>query len=192
MTQTFTSGRHAPLGAGTERKSFSEWSGWAYLPGIAFLVVGVLALAVPPLTSLAAGVYLGAMLLVAGAFALVGGLAHLRRHGAWLAVLLGLLSVIVGVATLNNPVVGAISLVWVLGAWLVLGGAFELAMSFTLPVGRGWLIFIGLIDLALGTFVVLMNPVEALIFLGYIVGASLIYRGVWSLVFTSNAHRLER
>jgi uncharacterized membrane protein HdeD (DUF308 family) len=124
--------------------------------------------------------------------ALVGGLAHLRRHGAWFAVLLGLLSVIAAVATLYNPVVGAVSLVWVLGAWLVVGGAFELAMSFSLPVGRGWLIFIGLVDLALGTFVVLMNPVEALVFLGYIVGASLVYRGLWSLFFASNAHRLER
>ena len=44
----------------------SDWPGWDYVPGIAFLVIGALALAEPPLASLAAGIYLGAMICIAG------------------------------------------------------------------------------------------------------------------------------
>ena len=50
----------------TEQKSLKDWSGWDYAPGIAFVVVGILALLEPPIASLATGAYLGVMLCVAG------------------------------------------------------------------------------------------------------------------------------
>lgn len=174
-----------------ERKSLKDWSGWDYVPGIAFMVVGILALAEPPLASLAASVYLGAMLCVAGAFMLAGGIAGMGHRGGWLSVLLGILSVIVGLLVLYNPVVGAISLTWVLGAWFIVGGIFELAMGFSIPAGRGWLILVGIVNVALGVWVVLLNPAQAFAFLGFLVGISLIFRGLWSLVFTADLHRAK-
>src|ERR1043165_5082305 len=75
------------------QRSLKDWSGWDYVPGIAFLVVGVLALAMPLLASLAASIYLGAMLCVAGSFILAGGIARTGHRGGWLSILLGLLSV---------------------------------------------------------------------------------------------------
>src|SRR5687767_15352150 len=100
-------------------KRMSDWSGWDYLPGIAFMVVGALALMMAPLTSLATGVYVGSMLCVAGGFAFVGGLSHMRKSGGWLAALLGLLSIVVGIAFLYNPAAGAVTLVWTIGAWFI-------------------------------------------------------------------------
>src|SRR5438270_1427996 len=152
------------------RKPISEWSGWDYLPGIAFIVVGVLALIMAPLTSLATGMYVSAMLCVAGGFAFVGGLSHIKRGGAWLAALLGLLSLVVGIAFLYNPAAGAVTLVWTIGAWFFVGGIFEFAMAFSNPVGRRWLVFVGLVDLALGALVLTMDPKQAFAFLGYYVG----------------------
>jgi uncharacterized membrane protein HdeD (DUF308 family) len=58
-------------------------------------------------------------------------------------------------------------------------------------VGRGWLIFVGIINIALGAWVVMMNPSDAFIFLGYLVGISLMFRGLWSLVFTADLHRAQ-
>jgi uncharacterized membrane protein HdeD (DUF308 family) len=78
--------------ADTTQRSLKDWSGWDYVPGIAFLVVGVLALAMPLLASLAASIYLGAMLCVAGAFMLAGGLARTGHRGGWLSIILGVLS----------------------------------------------------------------------------------------------------
>jgi uncharacterized membrane protein HdeD (DUF308 family) len=172
------------------KKSITDWSGWDYLPGIAFIVIGVLALMEAPLASLATGIYAGSLLCVAGVFAFVGGLSHIRRGGAWLAALLGLLSIIVGAAFLYNPTAGSVTLVWFIGAWLLVGGIFELATAFTTPFGKGWLVLVGIVDLALGVLVLMMDPKQAFAFLGYYVGISFIFRGVWTTVFVGEAHQL--
>jgi uncharacterized membrane protein HdeD (DUF308 family) len=166
----------------------SEWSGWDYLPGIAFVVVGVLALMLAPVTSLVTGIYLGAMLCVAGGFSIVGGLAHIRQRGAWLAGLLGVLSLVVGIMVLYNPVLGAISLTWLLGAWFLVGGIFELVVGLKVPIGRNWLLLVGLINIVLGGFVLMLKPADAFLFAGYLVGLSLLFRGLWSLVFVGELH----
>ena len=189
MAQTMTANA---AGMAKPRKKLSEWPGWDYVPGIAFMVIGVLALTQPPLTSLATGIYLGAMLLVGGAFALAGGIVNIGYRGAWLMALLGALSVAAGMLVLYNPVAGAVSLTWVLAAWLLVGGIFELAMAFNVPAGRGWLIFTGLVDVVFGGFVLMMNPAEAFVFLGYFVGVSFILRGLWSVMFTSDLHGVKQ
>ena len=190
MTQAFDSNGRPASGRGRGTQ-VSDWSGWDYLPGIAFIVIGVLALMMAPLTSLATGIYVGAMLCVAGGFAFVGGLSHLRKRGAWLAVLLGVLSLIVGVAFLYKPAAGAVTLVWMVGAWLIVGGVFEVATAFATPAGKGWLILVGLVDFVLGGFVLTMEPVQAFAFLGYYVGASFVFRGLWSVVFVGDVHTIE-
>lgn len=177
---------------GTGRK-WTEWPGWDYLPGIAFMVIGAFALTQPAaVTSLATSIALGTMLCVCGAFALAGGLVGIGHRGGWLVALLGALSIAVGAFLLYSPVAGAVSLVWALGAWLVIGAAFELALAFSVPAGRGWLILVGLVDLAFGAIVLMMEPLQAFTFLGLFVGISLILRGLWSVVFASDVHQLER
>lgn len=175
-----------------KRNSIGEWSGWDYLPGIAFIVIGALALLVTPLASLATGMYLGAMLCVAGGFGLLGGIAHIKQRGAWLAALLGLFSLVVGVTVLYNPLAGAVSLVWVIGAWFIVGGLLELATAASVRFGKGWLLLVGLVDLALGAIMVMMKPTEAFLFLGYFVGISLVFRGLWTVLFVGEVHELGR
>ncbi len=173
------------------QRHIGDWSGWDYLPGIAFIVIGVLALMMAPLASLATGIYVGAMLCVAGGFALVGGLSHIRRGGGWLAALLGLLSLIVGIAFLYNPAAGSVTLVWFIGAWLLAGGIFEFATAFTTSIGRGWLVVVGIVDLILGALLLTSDPKQAFLFLGYYVGISFVFRGLWTVVFVGSAHHLQ-
>lgn len=188
MAETMTADRSAHSGA-AEHGSLKDWSGWDYAPGVAFLVIGILALLEPPLASLATSVYLGAMLCVAGAFMLAGGIAGIEHRGGWLSVILGLLSTLVGVLVLINPIAGAVSAVWVLGAWFIAGGILELAMAFSMPAGKGWLMFVGIVNLVIGAWVVMMSPTDAFAFLGYFVGISLVLRGLWSLMFVADIHR---
>jgi|tagenome__1003787_1003787.scaffolds.fasta_scaffold20629571_2 uncharacterized membrane protein HdeD (DUF308 family) len=169
----------------------SDWPGWDYVPGIAFLVIGALALAEPPLASLAAGIYLGAMICIAGGFMLAGGVVGVKHRGAWLAILLGLLSLAAGLIILFNPIIGAVSLVWVIGAWFMVGGIFEIVSAFNLRAGRGWLIFVGIVNVVLGAYTIMLPPAAAFAFLGYLVGLSLVFRGAWSLMFTGDLHRLH-
>ena len=172
------------------QRHISDWSGWDYLPGIAFIVIGVLAVTSAPLASLATGIYVGSLLCVAGGFALVGGLSHIRRGGGWLAALLGLLSLVVGIAFLYNPTAGSVTLVWFIGAWLLVGGIFEFATAFSTPIGKGWLVLVGLVDLALGVLILMLDPKQAFAFLGYYVGISFIFRGLWTTIFVGEAHQV--
>ena len=102
------------------------------------------------MASLAASIYLGAMLCVAGAFMLAGGIAGMGHRGGRLSIFLGILSVATGVLVIYNPVAGAISLTWVMGAWFIVGGIFELGLGFSIPSGRGWLILVGIVNILLG------------------------------------------
>jgi uncharacterized membrane protein HdeD (DUF308 family) len=190
MAEATAADSAAPGGA-THNKSLKDWSGWDYVLGIAFLVVGILALVEPPIASLATSFYLGFLFCVAGGFAIAGGIANIGRRGGWLALLLGLLSFAAGVMVLYNPVVGAVSLVWVMGAWFIVGGIFEIVMGFSVPIGKGWLILVGIVNLALGALVIMMQPEQAFTFLGYFVGISFVFRGLWSLFFTADLHRAE-
>ena len=175
-----------------EHRSIKDWPGWDYVLGIAFLLVGILALIEPPIASFATAVYLGFMLCVAGGFALAAGIAGIAHRGGWLGILLGLVSLAAGILVLYNPVAGAVSLVWVGGAWFIVGGIFELAMGFSVPVGKTWLILVAIINLALGVLIVMMQPSQAFAFLGYFVGISFVLRGFWSLLFTGELHRIQR
>ena len=38
----------------------------------------------------------------------------------------------------------------------------------------------------------MLDPGQAFAFLGFLVGISLIFRGLWSLMFTSDLHRMHR
>ena len=170
----------------------TSW-GWVIAAGLLFIATGLLALASPGLTSLFTAVYFGAMLLIAGVFAVIGGLVHIRERGGWLVALLGALSVVAGVVLAFDPLAGAISIVWAIGLWIFVGGVFELSAAFSAPAGPGrvWLIVVAIVDLVLGVLIALMNPASAVYFLTFFVSASLIIRGVWSVALGMDLKRLS-
>jgi uncharacterized membrane protein HdeD (DUF308 family) len=176
----------------TGRSSLREWPGWYYVPGVAFVVIGIVAIAEPPLASIAATFYVGAMLLVGGAFMFLGGVVNLKHRGSWIAAVIGLLSFITGLIVIEAPRASATMLVWVMGAWLIAGGLLELAIGFKLSIGRGWLILVSIVNIALGVFMVTMQPGVAFAFLGYVVGISMVVQGLWSLLFTADLNAALR
>ena len=190
MADTMTADRQT--GGSTGSSSIKDWPGWDYAPGIAFVTLGILALFYAPYASLATSIYFGATFCVAGGFMTAGGLATINRGAGWLALLLGLLSLATGVLILYNPTAGAASLAWVLGIYFIIGGVFEFAAAFSIPAGRGWLVFVGIVNIAVGVFVVMMDPKQAFAFLGYFVGVSLVFRGMWALFFTADLHKVQR
>lgn len=159
-------------------------AGWAWVAGYgaALTLVGLLLFLQPLLAGLALAWVVGFALIVAGGLALWAGLSRRGWRTEWLDIGIGLLSLVVGLAMLASPLVGALSLAWMLGFWLLLCGVAELATIGTTRLHRGWLAFLGVIDIVFGLFLFAADPVTALAFLGFAVGLSLTLRGV-SLIF---------
>jgi uncharacterized membrane protein HdeD (DUF308 family) len=167
-------------------------SGWVLAAGILFVVIGVFAALEPLVTSLAVGIFLAATFIIAGISATASGLANIRHRGSWLYVILGVLAIAVGVIMARLPLNAAITLVWAIGLWMIAAGVFELAIASRFSLHRGWLIFIGLVDIVLGGLLMWIDPLSALQVLAFLVGFNFVMRGIASIMFSRALRQLSR
>ena len=116
-------------------KSHSENKRWWVLlvEGIFSLIAGGLAFVVPDITALVLLVLIASWAIVTGAFEIVAAI-QLRKYikGEWLLALGGVASMLFGVALLINPAVGALTVVWLIGAYAIVFGVLLLALSIKL------------------------------------------------------------
>ena len=97
----------------------------------------------------------------------------------WALGLNGLLSVAVGVVILVWPDISLNALTILFGAYSLATGVISLGAAFSVPRGsaRGWLIFSGLLGIAIGVIVFLWTDISALALL-YVIGAYAIALGI--------------
>lgn len=152
--------------------------GWILAYGVLSAVLGVLAFLAPFSATLAATIGVGAMLIVLGAFSLGAGLFGRGHEGRLYSILLGLLTLVVGLITAFRPLTGAISLTLLIAAWLGARGVMELVLSFRYKSRRGWMLALGVLNLVLAVLIVMTVPFSALTLPGYVLGLSLLFGGV--------------
>lgn len=117
-----------PLAAITEVLARNWWT--IALRGVVAIIFGVLAWVMP-------GITLAALVLLYGSYALVDGVFNVfaalsRRSGArpwWTMLLAGLVSIAAGLVTFFWPGLTAIALVYVIAAWAMVRGVFEIAAA---------------------------------------------------------------
>jgi len=121
------------IGAGI--KSHGEYKRWWLLliEGILSVAAGIFAFVAPPLTALILLILIAARAIVTGVFEIAAAI-QLRKHikGEWLLALSGVASLIFGAALLYNPVVGALAVVWIIGAYAIVFGVLLIALGFKL------------------------------------------------------------
>jgi uncharacterized membrane protein HdeD (DUF308 family) len=107
--------------------------GWLVLEGVVSIGAGIVAFAWPGLTALALVFVIAAWAIVTGVLEIVAAV-RLRKHirNEWWLVLGGVLSVAFGVLLLVAPAVGALALVFWIGAYAILFGALLLGLAFRL------------------------------------------------------------
>lgn len=133
---------------------------WALVArgGIAILF-GILAFVWPGLTVVALVILFGAFALVDGAFALVAAWrAAERRRPWWPMALEGLAGVALGVLAFVWPGVTAFALLYLIAAWAILTGIFEIAAAVRLRKeirGELFLALTGVASVAFGVLVIL-------------------------------------
>src|SRR6266446_4067155 len=107
------------------------------LKGLAGIVAGVLAFVWPALTVLALLYLIAGWAIVTGVLELVAAVHLHRAHGEWLLILNGVLSILFGIFVLAWPGAGALTLLWLIGAYAIVFGVVLVILAFRLRVLPG-------------------------------------------------------
>jgi uncharacterized membrane protein HdeD (DUF308 family) len=165
---------------------------WALaLRGVAAVIFGLIAIALPGLTLTVLVLFFAAYLLVDGVFALVAGLKAAEHHERWGALALeGVLDLIAGAAVVMWPGLTLVVFVYMAAFWALVSGVALLVAAFRLHRQHGeWMLLLaGLLSIAWGVVVALF-PIAGLVVWAWWIGAYALIFGIVMLVL---AFRLRR
>jgi uncharacterized membrane protein HdeD (DUF308 family) len=156
--------------------------------GLICLVLGAVTLLWPGATLLVLAILFGLELLTAGAIRMFAALVLRAFPGWWrgLSGLLGILTLITGVACLARPGTSLLVIIWILALGWLLDGASELVSGFTVSKStneRIGLVVFGIVSIVAAA-VLLVFPGRSLILLAQIGGVALI---VFAVVLLASA-----
>ncbi len=160
--------------------------------GIALVILGILAILVPAMASIAATLLFGWILLISGVIGLIS--TYRARHApgvAW-SIASAIIGIAAGVLLLGRPFLGLLSLTAVLIAFLFLEGIVSIFYALEhrkAPSGRwGWMCASGIIDIVLAAILFAGLPGTAAWALGVLLGVNLLFGG-WAMIVMALAAR---
>lgn len=159
--------------------------------GVVMVVLGLVAIAVPEVASLAITIFIGWLFFVGGIFRTVSVVQHRTMPGFGWALATALLAIILGLVLLLRPIAGVLTLTLALVVFFVLEGisAILLALEHRRHLSSwGWILFSGLIDLLLAFLIWDGWPSSADWAIGLLVGINMVFLGL-SLIMTALAAR---
>jgi uncharacterized membrane protein HdeD (DUF308 family) len=150
------------------------------------LVAGVVAVAVPAIASVAMTVFIGWILVAAGATTAI----HAIERRAGLRALEALVTFAAGAYLLVFPLSGTVSLTFVLAVWLFVSGIISLLLAARWwGTPNNWIHAFGaVLSVLLGFLIAFSLPSSASWAIGLLVGINLVFWGVRALV---GAHLLN-
>jgi uncharacterized membrane protein HdeD (DUF308 family) len=106
---------------------------WMAVVGVIGILAGIVAFANPGLTALTLLMLIAAWAIVSGIFEIVGAI-RLRKEidNEWLLILHGVISVLFGLFVWLQPGEGALAIIWVIGAYAIIGGIILCVLAFRL------------------------------------------------------------
>ncbi len=167
-----------------------RWA-WFFAVGLAFTILGLVALGNLVATTLITTIIVGMLLLVAGVFQVFGAFAVGGSTGSKvLGLLLGILYVLIGFDILADPIGGAITLTIAVSIFLIAGGLLRLVTAFTAAGGghRILLLVTGVVNIALGAWLWSGIPISGLA-IGLFVGIDLVMAGITWMVMALSVRR---
>ncbi len=155
-------------------------SGWIAALGVLYVIAGIIALGSVVLATAASVFVVGIMMVIAGAAEVINAF-QIRNWGSFfLMLLLGVLFIVAGVVTIQNPLLAAKVLTLVLGASLAASGIVRMIMAFSMREGTPWIwvALSGVITLLLGLIILAHWPFSSLYTLGIFLGVDLLVVGL--------------
>jgi uncharacterized membrane protein HdeD (DUF308 family) len=156
--------------------------------GVLLIVLGVIGIALPTVSTIFAETWFALILVSAGA-AKLGYAFRTRQQGGFVwKLLLSTLYIATGVMLFANPLTGILTLTLLLGSFLLIEGVFELILAFRLRPQQNWTWALGngIVTLLLGAMIWFQWPFDAPWLLGTLIGASVLFTGVSRVMLSLN------
>ncbi len=153
---------------------------WMLLLGVVFMTLGFAGLMMLPLMTLSSVSVFGAFMLVGGILQVLHGLTKAKDwKSAGVHTLMGLVYVLAGVFTIENPILASATLTLLLGVSFIVIGTLRMGVAFQNKDVNQWpaMVFSGLLTVLLGLFIVLQWPWSSLWAIGLYVSVDLIMSG---------------
>jgi uncharacterized membrane protein HdeD (DUF308 family) len=164
------------------------------IEGILLVVLGLGAMIVPPLASLAVTVFLGWLFLISGIAGLVLTFWARNVPGFWWSLFSAALAIAAGIVLLARPVQAVLTLTIVVGAYFIAEGVstimYALEHRRELSERWGWMLVSGIVDLALAGLIIAGLPGSAEWAIGVLVGVNMLFGG-FSLIGMALAARTQ-
>lgn len=164
----------------------ARWKGLR-IAGILAIVGGVVCIAVPAIASVATAIFIGWILLFAGAWMLFDAWSVRGAGRVTFRVIWALLTEVAGLYLLLAPLDGTVTLTFVLVAYFIAIGCVRIAEGFALrgTPNAGMVGFNGVLSLLIGLLILLDFPSSADWAIGLLVGIDLLFAG-WILLTVSS------
>ncbi len=181
---------HDQMAADLRRTVHQHWLAFV-IEGIVLMVLGLLAVLLPPLATIGVTIFIGWLFLLSGVMGLIATFWARQAPGFWWALLSAVIGIAAGLVLLASPAGGAVSLTLVLIVFFVIEGVATIMYALDhrreLSGRWGFMLFSGVIDLGLAAIILMGLPGTAAWAIGLLVGINLIFGGTALLAMGVNA-----
>ncbi|MEJ2515285.1 MAG: DUF308 domain-containing protein [Gammaproteobacteria bacterium] len=153
------------------------------------IIFGLLAIAMPWVAGQSVLVLIGVLVMAAGLVRMIWAFRAGSLGKGILAFLIGVLTLLAGIAVLSHPLMSSAVLTILLAVYFVVDGLAELIASFSVEEGKGMLFFDGVVTVLLGILIYTGFPLAGTLAIGIFLGIKLLLAGVVMLTVRAAAKR---
>ncbi|HEY3821532.1 MAG TPA: HdeD family acid-resistance protein [Polyangiaceae bacterium] len=124
----FIDGVVALVAAVQRGRAHRSWA-WLTFEGLVSLGAGIVAVVYPGLTVLILTLVVAVRALLLGALAIGAAARWKEMPSRWVALLTGIVSIVFGALLVWQPLVGALALIWTIGAYAIVFGVMTLGLA---------------------------------------------------------------
>jgi len=151
------------------------------IEGIVLVILGVAAIVVPPIATLAFELVIGWLFLFSGIVGLITTFWMRNAPGFWWSLLSAVVAIAAGLVLLRWPLSGTLSLTFVMIAFFMVEGVVTIMYAIDhrnqLSTRWGWMLASGVVDLILAGIIFAGLPGTAAWALGLLVGINMVFGG---------------
>jgi uncharacterized membrane protein HdeD (DUF308 family) len=163
--------------------------------GIILLILGLAAIIIPPIATLAVELLFGWLFLISGIAGAITTFMMRQAPGFWWSLVSAILAIAVGVVMLLWPLSGVLTLTLLLITFFIIEGAasimFALEHKRELSGRWGWMLASGIVDLILAAIILAGLPGTAAWALGLLVGINLVFGGTALIGMALHAREVD-